>query len=154
MSFGKIYTEFVNASVTLDPDTKRERLGLSFGALTEAGEAWDHLKKVMYHGKDFEDVRTAFMLEFGDMLWYVTLMCHTLDVEFGEALALNILKLTDRFPEKYGDDLAYYRKVAQDYLDNRGKGAVDILRSELMNFGIDDLDDAELEGILDALNDA
>lgn len=113
--FGTVYKAFVDHSVQLEDDRPRERLGLgSLGLLTEGGEAMDHIKKFMYHGKNID--RPALIKELGDHLWYLTLILDTLEISWTEVMATNILKLTERYPEKYGDMLDTYREIALDQL--------------------------------------
>ncbi len=79
----------------------------AFGIAGEAGEIVDAAKKHVFYGKplDYENMRE----EIGDVMWYVALMCRTLNVSLEELFQENIDKLTKRYPEKYTDELAVKR---------------------------------------------
>lgn len=96
------YMKFVEAGVSLDPDTFRERLMLAgMGLGGEAGEVCDHAKKVAFHGSQMD--RRALVKELGDVLWYFALMLDTNDITFDEVMEANVYKLCDRYSRKHGD---------------------------------------------------
>lgn len=94
------YVEFVEQSVNLDkfPDRlspREERLILgAFGIMDEAGEVGGMIKKYFFHGDDFD--RDAFILELGDVFWYLTLLASTVDVGIKEIMNQNKAKLEAR----------------------------------------------------------
>ena len=79
-------------------------LGLS----GETGEVADLFKKYMFHPKSkFKDeqvMKTELRKELGDILWYLSALN---ELMFGDSVLDlakdNIKKLTDRYPELYGD---------------------------------------------------
>ena len=96
------YQRFVDAGVSLDDDTYRERLMLAgMGLGGEAGEVCDHAKKVAFHGRDMD--RDALVKELGDVLWYFALMLSTNGISFDEVMETNVYKLCDRYPQKHSD---------------------------------------------------
>jgi len=69
----------------------------ALGLTGESGEVADHVKKIIFHGKDdWEDRREKLKLELGDVMWYVMQMCRALDVSLDEIIQLNIEKLSNR----------------------------------------------------------
>lgn len=97
------YRKFVvKDGVLLNPDTARERLLLGAAGLGgEAGEVIDLIKKQVFHGRTID--RNEFVLEIGDVLWYLTLIMDTLDITIDEVLTANMVKLANRYPEKHPD---------------------------------------------------
>lgn len=95
------YMKFVDAGVSLDNDTYRERLMLAgMGLGGEAGEVCDEAKKVAFHGKDMD--RSALVKEMGDVLWYFALMLAIHGLTLDEVMTANVIKLCDRYPDLHG----------------------------------------------------
>jgi len=95
---------------TVYPDlTTRERLGLcGLGLSGELGEVTDLLKKFLYHrnGKPLDTEKLKD--ELGDVLWYFSVLCSTLDLTLEEVMHANIAKLEKRhangFTPRYASD--------------------------------------------------
>lgn len=88
-------------------------LHASLGIGGEAGEVLDHIKKVMFNGRKL-DV-DHLVAEVGDILWYINLMLHTVNVPWATVLDKNIAKLETRYPGlKYDDDRSLNRDVAAE----------------------------------------
>ena len=69
------------------------------GLTSEAGEAQEIVKKVMFQGKPFnEDTRTHLSRELGDVMWYWINACNALDLDPNEVIQQNVKKLQDRYP--------------------------------------------------------
>lgn len=70
-------------------------LGLS----GEAGEVADLVKKLLYHGKEFdEETREKMVSELGDILWYLTFTAKNVcGVSLQEVLDKNVEKLQSRY---------------------------------------------------------
>jgi len=99
------YMKFVDAGVSLEDDTFRERLMLAgMGLGGEAGEVCDHAKKAAFHGKEMN--RDELIKELGDVLWYYTLMLHTNGITLDEVMIKNVFKLCGRYPELHGSPTA------------------------------------------------
>ena len=113
----KKYAEFVNA-VTSSPSkdypsfTARlfelEREGFpserlltaAVGLSAEAGEFTEIVKKIVFQGKPVnEDNLFHLKRELGDIMWYVAQACMGLDISLDEVLAMNIEKLSARYPD-------------------------------------------------------
>lgn len=85
-------------------DTARFMQELSLcgmGVSGEAGEVTDLLKKVVHHGRPFDDVRSKLILEMGDVLWYLAHLANVMGVDLGDVAQANIDKLRARFPHGF-----------------------------------------------------
>jgi NTP pyrophosphatase (non-canonical NTP hydrolase) len=72
-------------------------LTAALGLTGEAGEFADHVKKVVFHGKDLDKVRRQKMiLELGDVMWYVMQACKGLDTTLEDVVRENVDKLSKR----------------------------------------------------------
>jgi NTP pyrophosphatase (non-canonical NTP hydrolase) len=77
------------------------------GMTSEAGEAQEILKKVLFQGKPYtEETRLHLIKELGDVIWYWTNACNALQVDPNEVIAGNVSKLEARYPG--GTFNAYY----------------------------------------------
>ena len=96
------YQKFVDAGVSLEDDTPRERNALGgMGLAGEAGEVCDHLKKFCFHGVEID--RDKLVKELGDVLWYFALVLHTNNITLDEVMKQNVFKLADRYPHLHGE---------------------------------------------------
>ena len=71
-----------------------------FGAIAlagESGEILDYMKKVKYHGHDFN--LGKFLDEVGDQLWYIARICDLFQIPMSYLATYNIEKLKRRYPE-------------------------------------------------------
>lgn len=94
------YKAFVNDGVMLTPDTARERVLLAaMGLAGETGEVVDLLKKALFHGKELD--RDELIKELGDVMWYFHLLLMVESITMQEVLEANMVKLIDRYPDKY-----------------------------------------------------
>lgn len=70
-------------------------LGLS----SETGEITEIVKKVILQGKPLDnDTKFHVKRELGDVMWYITQMCITLDMDLDEIIDENFEKLKSRYP--------------------------------------------------------
>lgn len=72
-------------------------LGLS----GEAGETVNNIKKLLYHHKDYDEMKAKIIDELGDVLRYAAALCSTLNVSMEDVAAQNIEKLKARFPDSF-----------------------------------------------------
>ncbi len=79
----------------------------AMGAVTEAAELMDIVKKCKIYGKDFDKLH--MIEEMGDLMWYLAILCDDLGVTFEEVWKKNIKKLRARYPDKYTDENAVNR---------------------------------------------
>ena len=69
------------------------------GMTSEAGEAQEIIKKVLFQGKPYtEETRQHLIKELGDVIWYWTNACNALQVDPNEVIAGNVTKLETRYP--------------------------------------------------------
>ena len=69
------------------------------GLTSEAGEAQEIMKKVLFQGKPYtEDTRQHLIKELGDVIWYWTNVCNALQIDPNEVIAGNVAKLEARYP--------------------------------------------------------
>ena len=82
----------------------------------EAGEAIDIIKKVKWHGHEFD--REKFILELGDCSWYIARACTALGIDFSEVLEKNIAKLKRRYPEGFSTQASIARGDTKEAATN------------------------------------
>jgi NTP pyrophosphatase (non-canonical NTP hydrolase) len=69
------------------------------GMTSEAGEAQEIIKKVLFQGKPYtEETRQHLIKELGDVIWYWTNACNALQIDPNEVIAGNVDKLQARYP--------------------------------------------------------
>lgn len=74
----------------------------SMGLVGEAGEVIDHLKKVIYHNHELD--REEIEKELGDVLWYLTALATTMNMDLNEIAKKNIDKLKARYPNGFSEE--------------------------------------------------
>jgi NTP pyrophosphatase (non-canonical NTP hydrolase) len=69
------------------------------GLTSEAGEAQEIVKKVLFQGKPYTDeTREHLKKELGDVIWYWANACNALQLDPNEVVAQNVEKLKSRYP--------------------------------------------------------
>jgi NTP pyrophosphatase (non-canonical NTP hydrolase) len=71
----------------------------SIGLSGEVGEFNEHVKKVLFHGKDIEDKTDAMKSELGDIMWYWINACTALKLNPNDVIEYNVNKLKERHPD-------------------------------------------------------
>lgn len=79
------------------------------GLAGEAGETLDIVKKWIFHEKPLDEEHLA--KELGDVLWYVAMICHSMNWELDEIMEMNVAKLEARYPEGFNIEAANNRKA-------------------------------------------
>lgn len=74
-------------------------VGFALGLAGEAGEVVDDIKKRVFHGRNVPLEHTKE--ELGDVLWYIANIATEYHFSLEEILEENVLKLMQRYPEKY-----------------------------------------------------
>jgi NTP pyrophosphatase (non-canonical NTP hydrolase) len=87
-------------------------LHAAIGCATETGEIQDALKRHVFYGKELDEPN--LVEELGDVLWYVALLCHTLNVDLEDAMKKNIEKLAERYPDKFTQTDAINRNTSAE----------------------------------------
>jgi NTP pyrophosphatase (non-canonical NTP hydrolase) len=69
------------------------------GMTSEAGEAQEIVKKILFQGKPYtEETRQHLAKELGDVIWYWVNACNALQLDPNEVIAGNVAKLEARYP--------------------------------------------------------
>lgn len=71
----------------------------ALGIAGESGEIVDIIKKTIFQGHrlSVEDI----IEEVGDLMWYITALCSTLDISLEKVLDANMDKLSKRYPNGF-----------------------------------------------------
>jgi len=93
------------ASRTLTDDA--EKTMPYFGLAGECGEIIDYMKKVYFHGHEFN--RMELVKECGDVLWYLAAICTMNNINLEEVATRNIAKLRKRYPNGFESDKSINR---------------------------------------------
>jgi NTP pyrophosphatase (non-canonical NTP hydrolase) len=74
----------------------------AIGLAGESGEVCDLVKKGIFHqhGLDMEKLSE----ELGDVLWYLSALCSTLDISLEDVAQININKLKERYPNGFSSE--------------------------------------------------
>jgi NTP pyrophosphatase (non-canonical NTP hydrolase) len=68
----------------------------------EAGELANIVKKVLWHGHDFDTDKMVD--ELGDILWYLATTAHGLGYDLDTIAERNIQKLKQRYPDGFSEE--------------------------------------------------
>lgn len=69
------------------------------GLASEGGEFNEIVKKILFHGKEYNDDNIFHMKrELGDIIWYWTNACIALGFDPNEVIEENVRKLESRYP--------------------------------------------------------
>lgn len=69
------------------------------GLAGEVGEMNDMIKKWVFHEKELNFIHLK--KELGDVMWYVAMMCQSMDWNLDDILQMNVDKLKARYPEGF-----------------------------------------------------
>jgi NTP pyrophosphatase (non-canonical NTP hydrolase) len=80
----------------------------ALGLAGEAGEVADNIKKIIYHGRPFnEEMKDKIRKELGDCLWYISMIADAMETTMEQLAQGNIDKLLERHPGP-GVDFSYH----------------------------------------------
>lgn len=88
-------------------DKKDEILNWSIGLSEEVGETLNHVKH-QYWGKESIN-HVAISKELGDILWYLSALCTSLNISLDTVAQLNIAKLNHRYQNKFSNEKSKMR---------------------------------------------
>lgn len=72
------------------------------GLASESGEMLDIVKKLKFHGKNWDDeTREKIIKELGDIIFYWANACRALGVDPYTVIDRNITKLSNRYPDGF-----------------------------------------------------
>ena len=86
-------------TMNIDYNKRTALSNYGMGLCGEAGECVDKLKKHLFHGHDLDFEGIA--KELGDIMWYVSALATTLEMELDEIAELNVKKLCKRYPQGF-----------------------------------------------------
>jgi NTP pyrophosphatase (non-canonical NTP hydrolase) len=98
--------DFESIIERFNPETARLLHGI-MGCGTESGELLDAFKRYLIYGKELDYINIKE--ELGDVMFYIALVCRTLDVSLEEVCSENIAKLSIRYPDKFSNEAALAR---------------------------------------------
>lgn len=79
---------------------KAEELAIfTLGVAGEAGEVAELVKKHLGHNHPLD--HDAMVKELGDVLWYLTALCTSLDISLSHVAAMNLAKVRERYPNGF-----------------------------------------------------
>ncbi len=78
------------------------------GLCGESGEVVDLVKKQLFHGHslDINEIKE----ELGDLMWYVAMCCHALNISLDDVMQGNIEKLKKRYPDGFSEQASINRE--------------------------------------------
>ena len=94
-----IYPTVVDFTRNKSISKTQEVINYSLGLAGECGEVVDIVKKIVFHGKNYEPV--DLILELGDVLYYLCALCNVLGIDFSEVMLNNNAKLIQRYKNGY-----------------------------------------------------
>lgn len=81
------------------------------GMCGEAGECIDIVKKIVFHGHQFDEkTREHLAKEIGDVQWYVATAAEAIGYPLEEIMLMNIKKLSARYGKHFTTEASMYRK--------------------------------------------
>lgn len=88
------------AKKTASVDNSRTAIAVwTLGLCGESGEVAEKIKKWLGHGADL-DIE-AVKGELGDVLWYLSMLAHSLKIDLEDVASANIAKLKARYPNGF-----------------------------------------------------
>lgn len=97
MTFDEYQKQALKTAI-FNPDPLMDKTIFAMGISGEAGEVIEKWKKIVAYkgGVVTEDDKQELKKELGDVVWYIALLAHSLDISFNEVIELNLSKLADR----------------------------------------------------------
>lgn len=104
--YSKDIDKFVTRVVELNSTVNVPRLLTgAIGLSSEAGEASDLVKKLVFHGGEYDETFKAQLIkELGDVVWYMAQLTRILDISFDDIIKTNVDKLSHRHPTGFSTD--------------------------------------------------
>lgn len=88
-------------------DTEKVLTYAALGLTGESGEVAEMIKKAFYHAHPLD--KDKLSKELGDVLWYLAVMAHGLDIPLEQIARENIDKLRQRYPEGFSGERSLNR---------------------------------------------
>ena len=108
----KEYTQWTENTCASLGTQEADTIHMLFGVTTEVGELMDVFKKYLAYGKpiDWVNVRE----ELGDIMYYLASFCNINGIDLEDVLERNVRKLEARYPEKFNEQDALNRNLANE----------------------------------------
>lgn len=100
--------QLVNSDELIIPDIGGVLNGC-LGLAGESGEVLDLIKKWVFHENELHVEHLK--KELGDVMWYVAMICESMELDIDEIFQMNINKLKVRYPEGFDPDKANHRRA-------------------------------------------
>jgi NTP pyrophosphatase (non-canonical NTP hydrolase) len=98
--------DFESIIERFNPETARLLHGI-MGCGKESGELLDAYNRYLIYGKELD--KKNIIEEIGDVMFYVALICRTMNVSLEQVCSENIAKLSIRYPDKFSNEAALAR---------------------------------------------
>lgn len=103
----KEYAKEVHRTCSIS-DPKELLTLTALGIAGEAGEVVDTIKKVLYHAHELDVAH--LQKELGDLLWYMVLLCESVNITLDDVMQANVEKLRKRYPEGFDPQRSLLRQ--------------------------------------------
>lgn len=114
-----VYPIVVDLTRNIEVGAEEEVKDYALGICGEVGEVVDYLKKILYHGKEYNP--TELMNELGDLLYYITALCNILGIDMTEIMLNNNAKLLARYPDGFSHEASNERiEDKRNVIDGNG----------------------------------
>lgn len=97
MTFDEYQKKALTTAI-FNPDPLMDKTIWAMGISGEAGEVLEKWKKIVAYknGEVTDEDRGEIKKELGDVVWYIAMMAHSLDLSLGDVMELNVNKLASR----------------------------------------------------------
>ena len=106
------YSELASRTMADLGYRQKDNLHMVLGMVDELGEIAKIFKAELAYNKKIDYVNLEE--EVGDLMWFVSNLCRTNNLDMGKVLDKNIAKLKVRYPDKYSDDKANNRDLKKE----------------------------------------
>lgn len=89
-------------------DPTNRLIEAAMGLAGEAGEVVDIVKKMCFQGHDLD--KEHFILELGDVMWYLAEAADALDIDLSEVLRKNLEKINRRYQGGFSEEASINRE--------------------------------------------
>lgn len=97
----KEYQKLCKLTARKGKDANEDLCNWGLGISGEAGDIASCIKKLVFHKND--SIKEGIKENIGDMMWYASMICNSLDWDLGKILEENIKKLKERYPKGFGE---------------------------------------------------
>ena len=110
------YQELTKRTAPNYKDKNQALTNWGLGVAGEAGDLAGCIKKTLFHDND-QSVGTRENI--GDTMWYLAMICNTMDWKLEDILQENIDKLEKRYPEGFNFEAAKRGKTRIDWMEKK-----------------------------------